>query len=72
MIKSLIAGIIIGVFFVSQMIADPHTTIEIAKIIGGKVISVGVPIVKEIVKEVTPEMHKTAEQLVSNVIGGAI
>lgn len=47
----LVIGIIIGVVFVAPMIADPHTALEIAKIIAGKVISVGVPLVQEIIKE---------------------
>ena len=46
-----VIGIIIGVVLVAPMIADPHTALEIAKIIAGKVISVGVPLVEEIVKE---------------------
>ena len=47
----IVIGIIIGVLFVAPMIADPQSALEIAKIIAGKVISVGVPLVEEIVKE---------------------
>ena len=47
----LVIGIIIGVVFVAPMIADPHTALEIGKLIAGKVISVGVPLVEEIFKE---------------------
>lgn len=45
-----VIGIIIGVVFVAPMIADPHTALEIGKLIAGKVISVG-PLVEQIAKE---------------------
>jgi len=54
MIKTLIAGIVIGVIFIAPFIADPSSALAIGKIVAEKVVSVGVPLVKEIISETTP------------------
>lgn len=51
--KGIIVGIIIGVIFIAPMIQDPASAIAIGKIIASKVLSVGVPIVKQVIKDAT-------------------
>lgn len=75
MIKSLFAGIVIGVVIVAPFIQDPSAGIEVAKIITEKIVSVGVPIVKDVVAETTPIVAGAVKDVVTDsapIIGDAI